>query len=306
MARIITEIERFFKTRSILSILIAINIAVYIGILLTSLVIILFKGTPTFVKDYLAVHANLETLLYTPWTLITYMFTHTGFFHILFNLLWLYWFGKLFDYFFGSRPMGSLYFLGGIAGAALYIAAFNIFPYFDEAVKNSVMIGASASVMAIVFAVAVYRPDYSIGLLFLGRIRLIWIALALLLINLITVQTTANNGDPILSNAGGFFAHIGGILVGVWFAQSYKKGKDITKGLNSFFDGVANLFKKSDKPKKSKMKVKYKKPETDMEYNTRKKKENDEIDSILDKIKRSGYDALTESEKNKLFNAGKK
>jgi Uncharacterized membrane protein (homolog of Drosophila rhomboid) len=297
-------LTQFFKGKSILSILILINVGVYLAILLTGIIAVLFKSQTNFLFDNLVLPADLTSLFYKPWTIITYMFTHLSFWHILFNMLWLYWFGKIFESFFGSRPLGGLYFLGGIAGAVVYIASYNLFPAFQDEVSHSVLLGASASVMAIVFSSALYRPDYSIRLFLFGQIKIIYIALFLLIINIITLPVDNPEGGQLLNNAGGFFAHLGGILMGVWYASAYKRGKDLTKGINRFLDKFSNLFKK--KPKKAKMKVKYNRAETDMEYNARKNQEQEEVDRILDKIKRSGYNALTDSEKDKLFKASKK
>ena len=302
MSTVISNIESFFKRGTILSNLIAVNILCFLLIKVIDICLLLFNVQDTFLIDNLQLPAELIQLAYKPWTLITYMFTHTGFWHILFNLLWLYWFGQLFLNFFGHRSLGSLYFLGGIAGGALFILAYNLFPYFGESIPFSYLIGASASIMAIVFAVSFYKPNYEIGMLFIGRIKIIYIALILLLVNIITLQTTTPEGQTILNNAGGFFAHLGGFLIGMWFASEYKKGKDITKGINTLFDKIANLFKK----KPPKLKVKYKRPESDMDYNERRSKENKDIDVILEKIKRSGYDSLNDNEKKQLFDASKK
>ena len=302
MTTVISNIEAFFKRGTILSNLIAVNILCFLLVKVIDICLLLFNVQASFLLENLHLPAELVQLAYKPWTLITYMFTHTGFWHILFNLLWLYWFGKLFLSFFGHRSLGSLYFLGGIAGGLLFILAYNLFPYFRESIHSSYLIGSSASIMAIVFAVSFYKPDYEIGLMLIGRIKIIYIALFLLLVNIVTLQTTTLEGQTVLNNAGGFFAHIGGFLTGMWFASEYKKGKDITKGINGLLDTVANLFKK----KPSKLKVKYKRPESDMEYNERRSNENRGIDVILEKIKRSGYDSLNESEKKKLFDASKK
>ena len=293
MASIITNIEHFFRQKSVLSNLIAINILVFLLIKITGIFFMLFNSDINFILHYIELPAELQQLFIRPWTLISYMFTHTGFFHILFNLLWLYWFGKIFLLFFGHRQLGGLYILGGMAGGILYIAAYNIFPYFLNNVSNSYLIGASASVMAIVFAASFYKKDFEIGLLFLGNIKIFYLAIISLIIDLISIQTT---------NSGGHIAHIGGALMGIWFAESYKRGKDLTGWINVLIDKFANLFKK--RPKQ--MKVKYKKAETDQEYNARKHTENVTIDRILEKIKRSGYDSLTEEEKKKLFDASKK
>lgn len=303
MGHAISNIEQFFRSKSILSVLIAVNVAAYLLILLIGIVSALFNIDGNFLLENLQLPADLSKLLYKPWTLVTYMFSHASFWHILFNLLWLYWFGQLFVHFFGPKSLGSLYFLGGIGGALFFIASYNLFPYFQNVISSTVLIGASASIMAVVFAVAFYRPNFEIRLFLLGNVKIIYIALMLLLINIINLQTTGQGGEIILNNAGGFFAHLGGIMIGIWYAFSYNKGKDMTKGLNAFFDSAVNLFKK--KPRK-RMKVKYKRPETDREYNARKHSEQEEIDRILDKIKHSGYNTLSDDEKNKLFNAGKK
>ena len=230
--------------------------------------------------------------MYRPWTVITYMFTHFDFLHILFNMLWLYWFGGLFLTFFSERQLGGLYLLGGIAGAVLFMLAYNIFPYFQTVASSSYLMGASASVMAIVFAVSFYRKDLEINLFLIGRIKLIYLALFTFVIDLLAITS---------DNAGGHIAHIGGALFGIWFAMQIKKGKDLTAPMNRVLDWVANLGKR-----KPKMKVTYKRAETDYEYNARKQRESADIDAILDKLKRSGYESLSADEKRQLFDASKK
>ena len=302
MTTIISNIESFFKRGTILSNLIAVNVLCFLLIKVIEICLLLFNVQTSFLIDNLHLPANLIQLAYKPWTFITYMFTHAGFWHILFNLLWLYWYGKLFLLFFGHRSLGSLYFLGGIIGGLLFILAYNLFPYFRESISISYLVGSSASVMAIVFAVSCYKPNYEIGLMLIGRVKIIYVALFLFLVNIVTLQTTTPQGQAVLNNAGGFFAHLGGFLAGIWFALEYKKGKDITKGINMLFDVVANLFKK----KPTKLKVKYKRPESDLEYNERRSMESKAIDVILEKIKRSGYDSLNDNEKKKLFDASNK
>jgi hypothetical protein len=220
------------------------------------------------------------------------MFTHFDFLHILFNMLWLYWFGGLFLTFFSERQLGGLYLLGGIAGAVLFLVAYNIFPYFRTVAAYSYLMGASASVMAIVFAVSFYRKDLEIGLFLIGRIKLIYLALFTFVIDLLAITST---------NAGGHIAHIGGALFGIWFATRIKEGKDLTAPMNRLLDWVVNQGKR-----KPKMRVTYKRPETDYEYNARKHRETVDLDAILDKLKRSGYESLSAEEKKKLFDASKK
>jgi len=152
--------------------------------------------------------------------------------------------------------------------------------------------GASASVMAIVFAVSFYQKDMEINLFLLGRMKLIYLALLSFVIDLLAMTS---------ANAGGHIAHIGGALLGIWFASLIKQGKDMTSPINGFIDRLVNLGKR-----KPKMRVTYYRPETDYEYNTRKHQEQADIDTILDKLKRSGYESLSSEEKKKLFDASRK
>jgi membrane associated rhomboid family serine protease len=257
------------------------------------------KETDFFV--YLEMPSSPALLLHRPWTLITYMFVHFDFLHILFNMLWLYTFGKIFLQFFTGRQLGGLYVLGGMAGALFFLVAYNVFPYFSAVSSSSFLVGASASVMAIVFAVSFYQKDYRLNLLFLGRLKLIYLAIAALVIDILAITS---------ENAGGHIAHIGGALLGILFASQYGKGKDITNFINRWIDNTVNLF--SRKPgfkvyrNKNYKSQSARRPETDDEYRRRKNAEEREIDHILDKLKRSGYESLSSEEKKTLFNASKK
>ena len=292
MDGIFTNLKRTFQSGNILSKLIYINVGLFILIRLASVLFMLFNVQGVPFLQYLQLPASPELLLFRPWTLFTYMFTHFDFLHILFNMLWLYWFGGLFLNFFNERQLGGLYILGGLAGAILFVLAYNIFPYFQNVVSFSYLMGASASVMAIVFAVSFYRKDLEINLFLIGRIKLIYLAIFTLVIDLLAMTS---------DNAGGHIAHIGGALFGIWFAARIKEGKDLTAPMNRLLDWVVNLGKR-----KPKMRVTYKRPETDYEYNARKHRETVDLDAILDKLKRSGYESLSAEEKKKLFDASKK
>lgn len=292
MDGIFTNLKERFRSGGILTQLIYINIGVFIIVRLTIIALQLFNADENLVMDYLQLPAFPYFLLHKPWTIITYMFTHYSFLHILFNMLWLYWFGKIFLFYFNGRQLGGLYIIGGIAGALLFILSYNIFPYFEDNVIFSSLVGASASVMAIVFAISFYQKDYAIDLLFFGRIKLLYLALFTIAIDMLTITS---------GNAGGHIAHIGGALTGIGFASLIKNGKDITNSINKVIDVIVNLGKK-----RPKMKVTYKRPETDYEYNTRKQQETETIDRILDKLKHSGYESLSSEEKKRLFDASKK
>ncbi len=292
MEDIFTNLKNRFRSGSILVKLLYINIGLFLIIRLGSILLQLFNIDGIFVFQYLQMPSSPELLLYRPWTLVTYMFTHFGFLHLLFNMLWLYWFGGLFLNFFNERQLGGLYVLGGIAGGLLFLLFYNIFPFFHPASSISFLMGASASVMAIVFAVSFYRKNLEINLLLIGRIKLIYLAVFTFLIDLLAITS---------ENAGGHIAHIGGALFGILFALQITRGKDITSFMNSILDRIANIGKR-----KPKMKVTYHKRENDYEYNSRKQAENAEVDAILDKLKRSGYESLSSTEKKKLFDASKK
>lgn len=292
MENIFGDLKRTFRSGSILTKLIYINVGVFIVLRLTAIFFILFNVQGFSLLQYVQMPSSPMQLLYKPWTAITYMFTHYDFLHILFNMLWLYWFGKIFLQFFTPRQLGGIYILGGIAGAVLFMIAYNIFPYFRTVALNSALIGASASVMAIVFAVSFYKKDYEIGLLFIGRIKLIYLALGTLVLDFLAITST---------NAGGHIAHLGGAFFGIWFASRMKVGKDLTAPMNRLIDKIVNIGKR-----KPKMHVSYKRAETDYDYNARKHKENVELDAILDKLKHSGYESLSAEEKKQLFDASKK
>lgn len=292
MESIFTNLKNTFRTGNILAKLIYINVGLFILIRLLGVLFLLFNIPGIPFLQYLQMPSSPELLMYRPWTVITYMFTHFDFLHILFNMLWLYWFGGLFLTFFSERQLGGLYLLGGIAGAVLFMLAYNIFPYFQTVASSSYLMGASASVMAIVFAVSFYRKDLEINLFLIGRIKLIYLALFTFVIDLLAITS---------DNAGGHIAHIGGALFGIWFAVRIKEGKDLTGPMNRLLDRVVNLGKR-----KPKMKVTYKRAETDYEYNARKHRESADIDAILDKLKRSGYESLSADEKRQLFDASKK
>ena len=293
MDDIITNLKRSFQAGSILKKLIFINVAVFILIRLLGILLLLFNLQDLPILLYLQLPASPMALLSRPWTLFTYMFTHFDLLHILFNMLWLYWFGELFLQFFNERQLGGLYVLGGLAGALLFVVSYNLFPYFQEVASFSFLMGASASVMAIVFAVSFYRKEIEINLFLIGRIKLIYLALFTFLIDLLAMTS---------DNAGGHIAHIGGALFGIWFASRYAQGKDLTAPINRLIDKLVNLGKR-----KPKMSVTYGgRSNKDWEYNARKQQEAANIDAILDKLRRSGYGSLSADEKKQLFDASKK
>lgn len=291
---IIDEIKDSFRRGSMLTRLIYINLAVFILVNLVDVAYFLANHHNNF-PEFLAllcVPADTSILLRHPWTLITYMFTHKNFIHILFNILWLYWFGKVFLEYFDGKKLVGVYILGGLSGAVLYVAAFNLLPVFSQDITRSIALGASASIMAVGIAIAAYVPNYTWNMLFIGRVKIIYVALAMLLLSSLV---------EFADNSGGKIAHLGGALFGYLFTLRYKKGKDITRGLSNFLEKIVSVFKP-----KPKIHVSYRKNETDLEYNKRKLDEQKEVDRILDKIAKSGYSSLSAKEKELLFRQSNK
>jgi len=288
------DIKKSFSQGNSLIKLIYINIAVFILVALTAITGFLLTNPLIAEKtiDLLAVPSSLSSLLIRPWTLITYMFLHKDIWHILFNMLWLYWFGTIFLQYLDQKKLVSVYLLGGISGAVLYILSFNIFPAFRDIVSESVAIGASASVMAVVIAIAAYVPDYTVSLFLFGRIKIKYMALAILVLT---------SFMDFSVNSGGKLAHIGGALFGYLYTLNLRQGKDLGKGINRIIDSVVTFIKPGKK-----MKVTYKKPADDYEYNKVKAEQQTKINAILDKISKAGYDSLTKEEKDTLFRESQK
>lgn len=296
MVTILTDLKSTFRKGNIYIQLIFINAGVFILTTLLEVMLQLFNRSLEGVFEWLELPASFSRFILQPWSMLTYMFMHAGLMHILFNMLWLYWFGALFLTFFSAKHLRGLYILGGICGGLLYMGAYNIFPYFSPMVDYSFMLGASASVLAIVAATAYREPNYPIRLLLFGTVRLKYLALIVIGTDLLFITS---------NNAGGHIAHLGGALAGLWFAAGLNKGTDFTSWINKILDVVVSLF--SFKPRKPKMKVHYgTNRQKDYDYNTRKQVQSEEIDRILDKLKKSGYESLTTDEKKNLFDASKR
>ena len=287
---IIDEVKQSFRHGNTLHKLIYLNLGLFLTVQIVRIVLFLSNSYDLFggFLDYLAIPANLEVLARRPWTPITYMFLHVDFLHILMNLLWLYWFGTLFIQELGVKKLLSTYLLGGLSGGLLYVLFYNVFPVFEPARASSIALGASASVMAVVVATATYQPERRMHLVFIGPVKIVYIALVMFIVTSMVDFSV---------NTGGKIAHIGGALMGFSFAHYYKRGRDISKGFDRMMDSVATWFK----PGKEKLKVSYKRSSDDIEYNRQKAEEQKEIDEILEKISKAGYDSLSAREKELLF-----
>lgn len=297
---IIDDIKRAYRQGSMLMKLIFINIGVFVLLHVVALCALLFNLQGADLLQWVELPSDWWLVLTRPWTLVTYMFAHYGLLHILFNMLWLYWLGRIFMEFFSPKQLTGLYLMGGWGGAASYLLTYNLLPYF--AGSHGMLIGASASVIAIVVAVAVYAPDYKIGLLFLGEVAIKWVALITVLIAVFSLEG---------GNAGGNIAHIGGAIVGAWYAMSIKSGRDITRPLNAVIDAVVRIFNGRSLPRFERPVRKQASKGTSSQWQDGSHRPADtvseeELDIILDKIKAAGYDALTDEEKDKLFKASRR
>lgn len=295
------EMKRFFRSGSSLSLLIIANGAVWL-IIQALKVLVFLSGSPdagaaiSWVTHAFAIPAFLPDLITHPWTLLTYMFLHVDIWHILFNMLWLFWFGKIFLEYLNEKKLVTVYLLGGLSGALAYVLAFNTFPVFAPMIQVSVALGASASVMAIVTAISFYVPNYSIRLLFLGNIRIVYLAIALFVFDFFMIPS---------GNAGGHVAHIGGAIFGFFYARFLRSGNPSTTNDQlgiGWSQWINRLFKGGQR--KPKMNASYnsgQRPVSDEEFNQRKVDKQKQIDEILEKISKGGYDSLTRSEKELLF-----
>ena len=289
---IFNELKNSFNKGSVLSRLIYINLFLFVIIKVVGVVFFLFNIDNLHLNNFLALAANAKVLISRPWTPLTYMFTHTGFIHLFFNLLWLYFGGSIFLKYLSNKQLVSTYVLGGFFGGLFYVLSYNYFPAFKEAMISSSAMGASASVLAILIGIATIAPNYNVNLTFIGNVQLKYIAIIITVLDLILIPE---------GNAGGHIAHLGGAFYGFFFAQQLKKGNDISKWFDSLMIYIASAFKS-----KSRMKSVYKKPMTDDQWRANKAQKQNEINHILDKIAKSGYDSLTKQEKDILFRESNK
>lgn len=288
---IVDDIKAQFKQGNVLTRLIIVNIAVLVIANVWEVLFFLFDLPKLrfLLFDNIAIPSSLSELIFKPWTFITYMFMHAGIWHLLMNMLILYFSGRIFLLFLNQRQLLGTYILGGFAGAILFVIAYNIFPVFQGITP---MVGASASILAILTAAATISPDYSVNLMFVGRVKLKYIAAFYFVISLISISS---------GNAGGNIAHIGGALFGYFYIKRLHQGKDLTIGIMKLIDTFTFYLKP-----KPKMKVAYKKTASDEDYNKSKVDHQAQVDSILDKISKSGYDSLSKQEKEILFKASNK
>ena len=282
------SMKGLFKQNPVLKWLLIVNVGIWIMVAFANLFLWLYKspGTNLLVK-WLSVPADWTELIRKPWTVVTYMFLHERFWHLFFNV-WMLWFGgMIFTRFLSQKQLALTYGLGGLVGALFFVLAYSLFPVFETAKYTAVAMGASASVLAILVAAATYKPDYGLNLLLFGQLKFKWLAIAFVVIDLLSISA---------ENPGGHIAHLGGALFG--FVYGFVLRKSLGQPTES-------------KRQQRKPKMEYtpyeeihdepQVPRSDEEYNRQKAEKERDVDAILDKIAKDGYSSLTAEEKEFLF-----
>lgn len=280
----IDTIKYKYKTGSIIDKLIYINVGVFALTLLINVLGGLYKGNQNFLMESFSLDDNLNEFLSKPWSIISYGFLHAGFIHLIFNMITLYFMGNFFIQYFTQKQALHFYILGTFFGGLFYLISQNYFPLFEG--MNTTLVGASAGISAIILGITTYMPNYQVKIPLIGFVKLwhltaIWLAFDFI--------------GLIGPNAGGSFSHLGGSLFGFLYVnQASNKRIDI-------FGNFFSIFKKKEKPLKTVHKSKNSKANStkNTDFNQQ------QIDAILDKISKSGYDTLTKAEKEFLFKQGR-
>jgi membrane associated rhomboid family serine protease len=292
---IVDDIKYEFTTKSNYVKLIYINLAVFIIIRLFLLIgDFMLQGTlgSTFLSK-LMLYSDLGKLLTQPWSIFTYMFVHISFWHIVFNLLVLYWFGRIFEDLVSAARLIPIFIIGGLVGGVVFLLTSNLFPVFNTVLGNSSLVGASAGIAAIILATATLAPNYTIHMILIGPVQIKWIAIVLIGMDVLFLSE---------GNTGGRLAHLGGALAGYLYVVQLRKGNDFSDYMIYFWNKLTSLFKKKEKKLKV---VKKGNPSNLKPKKVVDQDHQDKLDAILDKISRSGYESLTTEEKAFLFDISK-
>jgi membrane associated rhomboid family serine protease len=302
MGSILDDIKgEFHKSNNIVIKLILMNVLVFVSVIML-FVTLKWSSQDALLKlltDQLFLPADFRTFIYRPWTLLTNFFIHIDPFHIFFNMLILYWFGRVLEEYLGSRRFWAIYLYGGLAGGLLFLLMYNLVPYFQSSLTTVTLLGASGAIYAIIVAAATLLPDYTFFVFLLGPIRLKYIAAIFLIISL---------AQLVGPNAGGNLAHLAGGMIGFGFIKALQAGRDWGTPIYA----ISGLWKRVTSPK-PRVEIPQRERATTSsagrryasttEPNSNSTPNQDEIDAILDKISKSGYASLTREEKQKLYRA---
>lgn len=293
---VLNDIKSTFRSGNMVSRIIVINIFIFMVIALLKAFDPNSMSPDGFfqpIKNALALYSAPFKIIRQPWSIVSHMFLHVGFWHIVWNMLLLFWFGRIVGDLLGDKRILPLYLLGGLFGACVFILWDQFLPGGSDGAVPA--LGASAAVMCIIWVAASTAPDYLIHLMFIGAVRLKYVALVLLFFDILR---SAGN-----VNAGGHFAHLGGALFGILFVYLLRKGTDLTSGFD-IFDRDKRQVSKIKKTPRKKLKVVH--SPTQEKPKAKTSNQQEELDRILDKINDKGYEKLTDEEKEFLYQASKK
>lgn len=304
------DIQQAFRHGNMVIRLIFLNVGVFVVMAILPIFVNIFNeiGSPVYdqIVHFFCISSDWKFNLTHPWVIFTHMFLHTGFWHIAWNMLFLYWFGRILGDLLGDRHILPIYLLGGLFGAFVYFLSANLLP--DVYLVGQYALGASAAVMAIVAAAGATAPEYRLHLMFIGPVALKYIVAVLILMDIIGIGS--------MNNTGGHFAHLGGVFLGYFYVNQMRTtGTDWSIPVNRTLDNISNFFTGlfTGKKKRPGPKVAYKNPNPSSKKGQRARTQTpppaashqEQLDAILDKIKQDGYESLSEEEKEFLFNASK-
>ena len=292
MPDILNNIKKDFLRQNILNKLIYINIGLFLCFSILNVFSFMFQFELNSTLNKLYLPADNTVLVKQPWSLLTYMFLHKGIIHLALNMIWLYFAGKIFIEYLKPEQLLSIYLLGGISGGLLFIIAYNYIPVLEPLLSNVKAIGASASVLAVMVAIATYLPNYNVNLPLIGNIPLKLIAIVCVILDILSIPS---------ENTGGHIAHLGGAIFGYIYIKQLKKKNTSSNFIKFLIKKLNSIFKR-----KTKVKSIYKRKNSDYEFNKKRAEHQKKIDNILEKIAKSGYDSLNKVEKDLLFTESKK
>lgn len=307
------DIKQQFSHGNSLTRIILVNVAVFVVLTLLRLILVPTAGAGVYdaVREFFSISADWKHNLTHPWVFITHMFLHEGLWHILWNMILLYWFGRIVGDLLGDKRILPIYLICGLAGGLTYFGMANVQ---ETWAFGGYALGASAAFMGIIAVAGMTAPDYTISLLFLGSVRLKYIVMFFVFLDVFAISWS----QP---NTGGSFGHLGGAVMGFVLATQLQRGNDLTAPVAGWIQQISAFFNNIFSNERPKPRMAYKNPKVKQKAkkssgggrsrgnhasDTHDLSHQEKLDAILDKIKQSGYDSLSKKEKEFLFNASKK
>lgn len=288
---ILEDVRREFRMGNMVTRLVIINIVGFLSINLIRLILWLGNAGvvhPLYyqIRKYLTLSSEPWFDLTHPWVLITSIFLHESFWHLLWNMLFLFWFGRIVGDLIGNHRVMPIYLLGGIFAGLIFILSAQFMPFGNHG--EIYALGASGAVMALVVAAGMIAPDYGLHLILIGEVKLKYVVAVLVVLDLISL---AND-----SNTGGHFAHLGGAFFGYMFIVLIREGMDLSTGVNSLFASIGGLFQPGRSKKGPRLVYVHENPKQ-KKASSREENPQKKLDAILEKIKQKGIESLTEEER---------